>query len=99
MKKAIRERRRFRRYAFQRPVSLRLDFGGRELWRLGWIRNAGAGGMKIHLNGKAFIHRHQAVVVVLQVRPDEPASQTPDEVCGRIAWIDEESNCFGLRCQ
>jgi len=96
-KRAIQDRRRFKRYAFQRPVSLRLDSGGREMWRLGWIRNAGAGGMKIRLNGKAFLHRHQNVVVVLPPRPGEPVSMSPDEVCGRIAWVDDMSNCFGLR--
>ena len=95
--KAIQERRKFRRYAFQRPVSLRLGHLGKELWRLGWIRNAGAGGMKIRLNGKAFLHRHQSVTVMLQARPGEQASPIEEEVCGRIAWIDEASNSFGLR--
>jgi hypothetical protein len=95
--KATQERRKFRRYAFQRPVSLRLGHLGRELWRLGWIRNAGAGGMKIHLNGKAFLRRHQAVTVMLQARPGEKTCQVEEEVCGRVAWIDEGSNSFGLR--
>jgi hypothetical protein len=95
--KATQERRKCRRYAFQRPVSLRLGHPGRELWRLGWIRNAGAGGMKIRLNGKAFLHRHQSVTVMLQARPGEKARQMEEEVCGRIAWVDEGSNSFGLR--
>jgi len=96
--KVVRNRRRWGRYPFQRPVSLCLcDRDGRELWRLGWIRNVGGGGMKIRLNGNTVLRRHQEVVVLLQGGDHIVAGQTRDEVHGRIAWIDDRRNSFGLR--
>jgi len=96
--KVVRDRRKFGRYPFQRPVSLCLcDMGGREFWRLGWIRNAGAGGMKIRLNGQLSLRRHQEVLVVVQGAGDTVLNPPGEEIRGRIAWIDDNANCFGLR--
>ena len=91
-------RRRFGRYPFQRPVSLCLhDMDGRELWRLGWIQNADAGGMKIRLNGQAPLRRHQEVLIVVQSENRAATKQSEQEIRGRVTWIDDSCRSFGLQ--
>jgi len=98
VEKVVQDRRRFGRYPFERPVSLCLcDINGREIWRLGWIQNAGAGGMKIRLNGSASLRRHQEVLVVVQGGNSTVMRHPEEEIRGRIAWIDGNDNSFGLR--
>lgn len=93
------DRRRSKRRRLRNAVSFNCqDALGRSDWHLGWIEDAGLGGVRIKANLTVAIHPGQRLEAICLPEADKnSAEQEAVRIQALVAWLGADRLSFGLK--